>query len=256
MSGDDAVTVLCVDDDPDFLTLSETVLQRSAERFEIITETDPTAVLDRLSSNAVDCVVSDYDMPGMDGLELLEAIRADHPKLPFILFTGKGSEEVASEAIARGVTDYLQKGGGRERYALLANRIEHAFAQRRRDRELKRYETLFDVAPIGIFRTASDGTVYEVNEAMAALVGYDTPSAAIDAYNDLAQELYRSPGRRETFIDRLATEGTVTNFQYEARTKSGETRTFRMNATVLDESDTRPFEIVGYTWRVPESERE
>ncbi|WP_181684694.1 response regulator [Halorhabdus salina] len=256
MSEEDVVTVLCVDDEPDFLALSETVLQRSAERFEIITETDPTAVLDRLSSNPVDCVVSDYDMPHMDGLELLDAIRAEHAELPFILFTGKGSEEVASEAIARGVTDYLQKGGGTERYALLVNRIENAVSQQRRNRELKRYEKLFDVAPVGIFRTASDGTVYEVNEAMATLVGYETPSAAVDAYNDLAQELYSSPERRETLIDRLATEGTVTNFEYEAISKSGETRTFRMNATVLDDPDDRPFEIVGYTWRVPESELE
>ncbi|MFW5956215.1 MAG: response regulator [Halorhabdus sp.] len=549
MSDGDEITVLCVDDDSDILSLTETVLQRKDDRFEILTETDPTAVTERLSSTPVDCVVSDYDMPHMDGIELLETIRADHPTLPFILFTGKGSEEVASEAIARGVTDYLQKGTGLERYALLSNRIanavtqrrarqqaidldrirgivrevnqtlvratdretieqtvceiitgtepyrmawigqftddEHfeirasarddggvcpetvtvpvdsdgsqplrvaiqsdrietnrhvdtadswigqtmavsgegyassaviplryhdsqygalrlfasvedaftdrekallaeigddvahsiyrtelsdrqrryeqiienlpvgvyrntslpegtiieanpAFAdllgadspaallgrsfgdrfvtaderdafvrqlqeegsvrnveleletlrgesfwasvtgiktrgqsgeffdgivqdvteQRRRNRELQRYEQLFDVAPVGIFRTGSDGTVYEVNEAMANLVGYDTPAGAVDAYNDLAQDLYSTPGRRETFIQRLATEGTVTNFGYDAVTKSGDRRTFQMNATVLDDPDDRPFEIVGYTWRVPQSEIE
>jgi DNA-binding NtrC family response regulator len=51
-------------------------------------------------------------MPGVDGLEFLASVREEYPDLPFILFTGKGSEEIASEAISRGVTDYLQKETG------------------------------------------------------------------------------------------------------------------------------------------------
>jgi DNA-binding response OmpR family regulator len=62
----------------------------------------------------------------MSGIELLETVRETYPDLPFVLFTETGSEEVASEAISAGVTDYLQKGGGSEQYALLANRIENA----------------------------------------------------------------------------------------------------------------------------------
>lgn len=53
-------------------------------------------------------------MPGLDGLDVLERVRGEYPDLPFILFTGKGSEEIASDAISKGVTDYLQKGGGTE----------------------------------------------------------------------------------------------------------------------------------------------
>ncbi len=61
-------------------------------------------------------------MPGQDGIEFLESVRAIDEKLPFILFTGKGSEEVASEAISAGVTDYLQKHQGTDQYTMLANR--------------------------------------------------------------------------------------------------------------------------------------
>ncbi|RDZ34469.1 hybrid sensor histidine kinase/response regulator, partial [Haloferax sp. Atlit-47N] len=80
-------------------------------------------------------VVSDYDMPRMNGIELLDAIRETNPDLPFILFTGKGSEEVASEAISMGVTDYLQKSFGVEVYELLANRIENAVSEYRAKRQ-------------------------------------------------------------------------------------------------------------------------
>ena len=140
---DRSIRVLHVDDDPDFLELAAIALERSDDRFEVETATSPSEGLDRLAAGQraddrddrrnedcdIDCVVSDYDMPDMDGLEFLRAVREEYPKLPFILFTGKGSETVASEAIAAGVTDYLQKGSGIERYELLANRIENAFEQ-------------------------------------------------------------------------------------------------------------------------------
>jgi PAS domain S-box-containing protein len=120
---DRSVRVLHVDDEPEFVELTATYLERESDHVEVETATDPGEALDRL--DGVDCVVSDYDMPGTDGIGFLAAVREERPDLPFILFTGKGSEEVASEALRRGATDYLRKGGT-ERYELLANRIENA----------------------------------------------------------------------------------------------------------------------------------
>jgi len=123
--------VLHVDDEPDVAELARTYLERSGDRLEVESVTSTSEGLDRLAEGDFDCVLSDYDMPGSDGLEFLETVRAEHGDLPFILFTGKGSEEIASEAIARGVTDYLQKGVGTDQYEILANRIENAVAQQR-----------------------------------------------------------------------------------------------------------------------------
>lgn len=79
-----------------------------------------------LADAEFDCVVSAHEMPGRNGIEFLELVREEYPDLPFVLFTGKGSEAVASDAISAGVTDYLQKGSGTEQYELLANRIVNA----------------------------------------------------------------------------------------------------------------------------------
>ncbi len=81
--------------------------------------------------------MSDYELPGANGIEFLETVRESYPDLPFILFTSKGSEEVASDAISAGVSDYLQKGSGTERFSLLANRITNLVAQYRAEVHLE-----------------------------------------------------------------------------------------------------------------------
>ncbi|QLG47390.1 response regulator [Natrinema halophilum] len=124
-----SVCILCVDDDPGFVALISKLLERESDQFTTITSTSGPEALDHLQSESIDCVVSDYQMPGMDGLEFLDHVRAEYGDLPFILFTSKGSEEIASEAISRGVTDYLQKGSNTELYEVLANRVQNAVAQ-------------------------------------------------------------------------------------------------------------------------------
>jgi PAS domain S-box-containing protein len=128
------VTVLHVDDEPSMRDLTKTFLEREDEQFTVETAASAEEGLDMLGDRPPDCIVSDYNMPGMDGLEFLETVREECPELPFILLTGRGSEEVASDAISAGVTDYLQKRTGTEQYELLANRVRNA-VQARRDAE-------------------------------------------------------------------------------------------------------------------------
>ena len=122
----DTITVLHVDDEPDFAEMATTFLERMSDDIETIVETSADDALARLrDGDTVDCVVSDYQMPNKDGIEFLQEVRADYPNLPFILFTGKGSEEVASDAVSAGVTDYMQKRSRTDQYKILANRIEN-----------------------------------------------------------------------------------------------------------------------------------
>jgi PAS domain S-box-containing protein len=132
------IRTLHVDDDEQFGEVTADLLEAVEPRLEVVSVTSVGAGLDRLADGDVDCVVSDYDMPGGNGIEFLERVRERRPRLPFILFTGKGSEEVAGDAVSVGVTDYLQKESGIDQYTVLANRIVNATEKYRTETDLER----------------------------------------------------------------------------------------------------------------------
>lgn len=173
----DSVRILHVDDESPFLDLTAEFLTQEDDRFEIESETSPAAALDRLDTESFDCIVSDYQMPSTTGIEFLETVRESHPSLPFILFTGEGSETVASDAISAGATDYLQKQTGTEQYRLLANRIVNAVESSQTQRELERYELLVETVGDPMYITDAEGSILLANEALAGMLGCDRETA-------------------------------------------------------------------------------
>jgi len=198
------VRVLHVDDDPQLIEMTKTLLERADEDISVVAETSVVAALDHLRDDGFDCIVSDYEMPNTDGLEFLEIVREEHPDLPFILFTGKGSEEIASEAISAGVTDYMQKGSGAEQYEMLANRVRNA-AERYRTQQrfwdaLSWYRRLVEHSLAGVF-IVQDGELVYVNEHFTDIFGYSrqelvgsTPGVLISNYGEAAELLEHITG--------------------------------------------------------------
>jgi len=188
----EAIYLLHVDDDADFADIAATFLEREDDGFVVETATSAAAALDRLADLDVDCIVSDYDMPEMDGLEFLAAVRDDHPDLPFILFTGKGSEEIASRAISAGVTDYIQKEVGTGQYAVLANRIRNAVNQYRSQRELEtsqqRLSLFVEQSPLGVLEYNSDFEIVGLNEAGEEILGYSEAELRGETWTKLVTE--------------------------------------------------------------------
>jgi len=183
-AADDTITVLHVDDEPGLGDLVATCLKREDERLTVHTAPSAADGLAVLDERAVDCVVSDYDMPGQNGIEFLRAVRESHPDLPFVLYTGKGSEEVAAEAISAGVTDYLQKEQGTDQYAVLANRIVNVVESYRsrqelaeRNRSLRRYKHMVNSMDDAACVYDADGRFVIVNEYLADW--YDTTREAL-----------------------------------------------------------------------------
>ena len=123
--------ILHVDDDPGFAEMAAEFLERADDRFETVIATSARDGLEIVATQRIDCIVSDYEMPGMNGIDFLDAVRENHGDLPFVLFTGKGSEALAAEAIEAGVDSYQQKGSGTDQYALLANRVRNHVEQYR-----------------------------------------------------------------------------------------------------------------------------
>ncbi|SEW25016.1 PAS domain-containing protein [Halobacterium jilantaiense] len=169
------IRVLHVEDDEAFADLTATYLERDdgGAPLSVRTVTDPQAALGLVAD--VDCVVSDYEMHSMDGLELLEAVREDHPELPFVLFTGRGNEGIASDAISAGVTDYIQKDTGTDQYAVLANTVRNAVSRRRAheaaERGEQRLRRALDLLPQCVLVKTLDGEYLLVNESGAENYG-------------------------------------------------------------------------------------
>lgn len=138
---DEPINVVLVDDDADFLEITEMYLIRERPAFEIHSFTTVPDAIEFLENESdIDAVVSDYLLPGTNGLEFLKHVRKDHPELPFLLFTGAGSEQIASRAIKEGVTDYLKKDTDPSQFSVLANRLHNA---------VKRYRTQSALATAG-----------------------------------------------------------------------------------------------------------
>jgi PAS domain S-box-containing protein len=102
--------ILYVDDELDLLDIGRMFLEESGE-FTVTTTDSASSALEHIRVEKFDAIVSDYQMPGMDGIRLLTEVRTTYGKIPFILFTGKGREDVVVQAINSGVDFYLQKGG-------------------------------------------------------------------------------------------------------------------------------------------------
>jgi PAS domain S-box-containing protein len=126
---DSEVRVLYVEGESDATETVTDALRRENDQFVVETATCATTAREFLDSAEFDCILSEYDIPGQNGIEFLRTVRSEYPHLPFILYTGAGSEAIASEAITAGATDYVRRTPGAEQYEVLTNRIENAVTQ-------------------------------------------------------------------------------------------------------------------------------
>jgi len=121
--------ILYVDDEPRLLETGKSYLERSGE-LTVDTGTNAPAGLALLASCRFDAVVSDYQMPGMDGIGFLQAVRESGNPVPFILLTARGCEDVAIRALNGGADFYLKKDGDfEELFSLLYRRITEIVRQ-------------------------------------------------------------------------------------------------------------------------------
>lgn len=171
----ESIVVLLVDDNEQWATFLAGDLETEDDGLEVVVALSANEAMVLLDDrDDIDCVVADYRMPEVDGLQLLDRIREDHPHLPFILMTGAGSEEVASTAIDAGVTDYLVKNPKVDQTSLLTRRIRAAYdryaLQTALEESEQRYRTVTEQTWDAIV-VLEGGAISFCNERLAALVG-------------------------------------------------------------------------------------
>lgn len=103
-----AEKILIVDDEPDMLKLLSMTIQRKAP-YQVTTTNNPVEALELVKGGGFDLIISDLKMPGLDGIELLDAVKRLDPDTPVILMTAYGTIESASEAMEKGGFDFITK---------------------------------------------------------------------------------------------------------------------------------------------------
>jgi len=170
--------VLHVDDDQAFLKVAKQCLEMQGE-IDVDTVSSVNEASEKLKKTDYDAIVCDYQMPGKTGLEFLKELRAGGNTIPFIVFTGKGREEVAVKALNLGADGYCNKHGEPETvYGELAHGIRQAVERQRALTESERsnemLRTAIAYAGVGISLLDTKGIHISVNSAFCEMVGYSS----------------------------------------------------------------------------------
>jgi PAS domain S-box-containing protein len=162
------IKVILIDDEPDLLEISKQFLELN-RNVSVDTTSSAVLAIDLIALQEYDVIVSDYQMPGKDGIQLLKEIREMGNLTPFILFTGKGREEVAIEALNSG-------GDPKTQFAELSNMIRKAVQRHRMELDAienqEKFENIFNSANDSIHILDLEGRFLEINEVGCSWLGY------------------------------------------------------------------------------------
>jgi PAS domain S-box-containing protein len=205
--------VLLVEHEPTDIELCTKALRDAGYSLQLDIAATPDEFAHHLDSCAYDVVLSDYNIPGWSGMDVLHLLREKGKETPFLLVTGALGEETAVSCIQQGVSDYILK----DRLARLPHAIDRAIGDQRLREERSRsslalrqsetrYRELVENAMYGIYRETVHGRFLQVNPALVRMLGYETSQElmnlpTLDAYrypqdrSRLLMEEYRRTGR-------------------------------------------------------------
>ncbi|MEI7433705.1 MAG: PAS domain S-box protein [Methanomicrobiales archaeon] len=216
------ISLLYVDDEPDLLDVARLFLEDN-KLFKVDTASSAAESITKMKDTRYDAIISDYQMPEMDGIEFLKHVRAESD-IPFGLFTGKGREEIVIEAINHGADFYLQKGGDpKALFAELSLKINQSVRRRQVEVQLqeseKRYRTVIETVQDTIYQCNNQGTVTMVSPSWVKLLGYESFGECIG--KNIAEAFYFDPLQREAFLNEVNSRGFVENYPITMKRKDG-----------------------------------
>jgi len=167
------ISVLCVDDEPALLDVTKRYLEQNGS-YLVDTCTSVAEAIEKMRISEYDAVVSDYQLPGINGIEFLKKLRNSGNSIPFIIYTGRGSEEVVISACNAGVDAYIRKEGEpRAIFINLMHAIEQTVKRKKIENELKFDNALLEaqqeVSPDGILVIGKSGKILSRNKRFTTM---------------------------------------------------------------------------------------
>jgi CheY-like chemotaxis protein len=230
-----------VDDEEVLLVVAKVFLERSGD-MKVDTVQSAAEAMRKLDHASYDVIVADYEMPKMDGITFLKAVRARYPSIPFGIFTGKGREWVVIEALNSGADFYLKKGGDpKAEFAELMHKIRRAVERKNTLEQLKGIqermefaETILESLQIPLFVVNESMQLVKANRAFYQSFDTSAEDAEGEVIFDIGDGVWNIPELRELLesilIDEVECQAADITSSIE-----GVNRTMRLNGCELEQ---------------------
>ncbi|MFA5348341.1 MAG: PAS domain S-box protein [Methanoregula sp.] len=208
--------ILFVDDEPDLLESGKLILEETGQ-FSVDIQTSASAGLTLLPTADYDAIISDCQMPDMDGIEFLKRVRASGSTIPFILFTGRGCEEVVIQALNEGADFYLRRTGEPvAQFTELGHKVRQVVQRRKAELSIRDHERreseIINFLPDATFAIDTTGVVIAWNRAMEEMTGVTAADMLGKGNYEYAIPFYNR--RRPILIDLILKPDTTTAENY------------------------------------------
>ena len=229
-----------LEDNPNDATLALELLARAGFTVEADVARSKDEFVERVPVRSYDLILSDFSMPGWDGLEALRWTRLSESPVPFIYVSGTMGEELAVECIQEGATDYVLKTNLARLPRAVHRALEEAKLRADRDRALKqlddseqRFATAFRASPDGItINSLPDGCFIEANDAFLTMLEYERAELIGRAPLDLG--LWEDGEQRVSLLRKLENREPIRRHEALFRTKSGKLRQLEFSAENIE----------------------
>ena len=204
--------------------------------------------LEKMQDTVYDAIVSDYMLPGTDGLQFLKHLRDEGNDVPFILLTGKDMEDVAIQALNLGADHYVSKSLNLElMFNELANDIVESVERRRAYLTAwvrrERLKAILASSPNGIIITDIQGNIVECNQEMLRLTQFSSKKDVIGK-NVVQFVEERDKSRVSEILKMVLDRGPVKNVEFHLLTKHGKGLAGDFFASSIQDSAGNPTSIV------------
>ncbi|MCE1247066.1 MAG: PAS domain S-box protein [Firmicutes bacterium] len=218
----DKPRIVHIDDD---INMLELFYYNFRKVFDVVSIEDWEQALSQVDFSKVDAVVTDYEMPEINGLDMLANIKQINEEIPVIFYTGQGNEEIAREAFIRGATDYFTKElfsfAHKEKLINVINKaVEMRHEKRRREASEEKFRMLAESAPVAIMIFNHKGGLYS-NSISHQITGYsDSELKQMNLMNII------HPESRQTFLHSINNPDSFSDLETKEieiaiRTKTG-----------------------------------
>jgi len=174
--------ILVIEDDPDHALYTKIILEKADKEYQVVYKTDPKEGLKEALTGSYNLILSDYRMPGMTALDILQELVKKGISTPFVVATASGNEKIAVELMKAGAYDYVLKDlSYEETLPVVVERVLNVFQSLLKRQELERevkqavkeWETTFNSISDMISLQSVDFTILRVNKSYSELFERD-----------------------------------------------------------------------------------